>query len=200
MKIPLSFVLAATLLLAWIFITHQLSQPIWATERGRDLMSFGAAKGSGFQPTDWWRIFTCQWLHMKLPHLVLNAVFIVLLGASVEKIAGKLVTLVTYVVSGTAGVVAEMLLSPTLVVSGASQAMLGLTAFVLIAVAKSHRANKGFDLSIAMLAIVCSITLDLCYGGSLKIGHVVGFLFGAAFGLIHHATSKSATHAPTSIE
>ena len=196
MKFPMSFALAASLLVVWAVIAHQLHQPIWTTQRGQDLMSFGAAKGSDFGVADWWKIFTCQWLHMKLPHLVLNVVFIALLGLSAEKIARPLVTLATYLVSGTAGVMEEMLLSPTLVVSGASQAMVGLAGFVLVAIAKTPQTKKVFDLSVAILAIVCTIGLDLCYEGSLKIGHLIGFAVGAVFGLLHHTKGAQTTRPP----
>ena len=53
---------------------------------------------------EWWRIFTCGWLHSGLIHLALNLGGLLALGVPLERVFGFWRTSLLYVVSGVFGV------------------------------------------------------------------------------------------------
>ncbi|MGZ3598603.1 MAG: rhomboid family intramembrane serine protease [Ktedonobacterales bacterium] len=150
------------------------------------LIRDGALDGATLANGEWWRLLTSQALHVKLGHLLLNAVGLAIIGTALEHRIGWWRLLVIVVVGGVVGQVASALAYPTLVSSGASQAALALVAALgVVAVRQWLRRDTRLDISgwiglaVAALYLCISLALDLSAAHTIKAGHSAAFIMGA---------------------
>ncbi len=178
-KAWLAYAWALSLVVVWGAVAMALKQPLFATQPSKALLAFGATRGTDFGWSEAWRLVASQWLHVKCPHMLLNALIVAVIGRAVEVRAGAVVLGVTGVIGGALGQLAVLWLEPQDIVSGASQATFALGAFVL-----ATARIRSFAWSAALVAIVISLALDSLVGGhlSLKPGHLVGGLVGLVAG------------------
>jgi len=181
---------AVSLIVVWGTVAVALKQPLLATQPSKDLMAFGAARGADFKVTEAWRLVVSQWLHVKFPHMLLNAAIIAVVGRAVEVRAGPIVLMATGVIGGALGQLAVLWLQPQDVISGASQAAFALCAFVL-----PNARIKSFAWPAAVVGIVIGLALDSVVGGHLQLkpGHLVGGLFGLAAGFTYKIAAARQT-------
>jgi membrane associated rhomboid family serine protease len=172
---------AASIVVAWIAVAIALHQPLWQQQHSRDLLGFGAIGGRGFDVADSWRPIASQWLHVKPPHMLFNALVIGVVGQAAERRLGWAIMLLVGVLGGALGQLATVLLEPGAYVSGASQACLALCGLALPTLPV-----RSCGWWAALLALVVAIGLDVLASGhgAPKIGHVVGFAAGLIAGLI----------------
>jgi rhomboid protease GluP len=178
-KFPL---LSATLVLisciAWVAIaTHLRLQP-FQSQKSSLLLEVGAVNGATFRSGEVWRLLTSQFLHVHFLHMLFTLIGIFLLASAIERTAGSVTLAVTYFAGGTIGQYFSVLLSPQLVSSGASQALMALCGFALLA----HRRFSLPRLSVLSAAaiVVVQISLDVYASGAIKPGHSSGFVAGMA--------------------
>ena len=57
----------------------------------------------------WWRVISCQYVHLSIMHIVFNGYGLYVVGPLVEKFYGRKRFFVTYMVAGTVGGVASYL-------------------------------------------------------------------------------------------
>jgi membrane associated rhomboid family serine protease len=179
-RVPISWIWAASILLVWICVSVRLQQPLWAQQTSQGLVAFGALKGSDFSASEAWRLVASQWLHVKFPHMLFNALVIAGVGQFAEVRFGRW-TAVSLGVAG--GTLAQLVTVPTLpdaYISGASQAYLVLCGLVLLT-----GAVRSVWWWIAIVAVVAGAGLDLLVSGhgTIKPGHLVGFAVGSIAGL-----------------
>ena len=91
-----------------------------------DLLTWGANLGSATTSGQWWRLFTCTFLHIGLIHILFNMYVLWDIGRFVERLLGSLGFAVVYLLAGLAGSVASMWWNPYVVSAGASGAIFGL--------------------------------------------------------------------------
>ena len=175
----LAYVWALSLIVVWGAVAAALKQPLWVTQSSKDLMAFGAVRGIDFNWTEAWRLVASQWLHVKFPHMLLNAAIIAIVGRAVEMRAGPVVLAAAGIIGGALGQLAVLWLQPQDIISGASQAAFALCAFVL-----ANARLKSLAWPAAIVGIVIGLALDSVIGGHLQLkpGHLVGGLFGLAAG------------------
>ncbi len=171
-----SYGLALAIVAAWWLSAIYLEQSLFATQRSRDLLQLGAADGNLFATHEGWRLLVSQLLHVHLLHMLFNVACIVVIGTAVEKAFGWLGLLLIYFVGGTAGQFASVVASPTLVSSGASQALMALCAAAILISGSRIR-----YLALAVVAI--QVALDVYVAGTIKVGHSVGFGAGLLIAL-----------------
>lgn len=149
------------------------------------LLRDGALDGATLASGEWWRLLTSQVLHVKLGHMLLNAVGLAIIGAALERCIGSWRLLAIAVVGGGVGQLASVLAYPTLVSSGASQAALALVAALgTIVVRQWMRRDARQDVSdwigivVAALYFCISLALDLSTAHTVKAGHSAAFVAG----------------------
>jgi rhomboid protease GluP len=178
------------------------SDVLWAGFPEGVLVAFGAKTNYLIgQEHQWWRFVTPVFIHVNLPHVVINMYSLWVIGPWVEKLYGSAKFVVFWVVTGIAGVVASYLTvipgaHPGLIGSfliktadepsaGASGALFGLVGVLFVFGIKYRRElPEGFKRAFGtgMLPI---ILLNLAIGFVARgiidnAAHVGGLLTGAA--------------------
>ena len=149
----------------------------YETVTTRELMSLGAVDGKALTEGAWWRLLSCQLLHVRPAHMAFNVLMLLAVGSGVEASIGWGRALALYFVSGTAGVASALISSPTLVGSGASQGLMGLAAAGVVLCLHGHRVTRWLVAAVSTL-LLTQAALDVAFAQHLKRGHVVAFLVG----------------------
>lgn len=178
-RLPLlSISLVVIACLAWLVVANHFGLSMFQQQKSSLLLKVGAVNGKTLGTGEVWRLLTSQFLHVNFLHMVFNLVGIYLLASIIERTAGTLLVAVTYFVGGTVGQYASVLLRPELVSSGASQALMALCGFSLLA--HRHLSLPKYGLYCAAAILAVQVTLDLYFSGAIKPGHSFGFLAGLA--------------------
>jgi len=158
------------------------------------------------EQNQWWRFVTPMFVHINLPHLLVNMYSLWVVGPYVEKLYGSAKFVVFWVVTGVAGVVASYLtvISPDTQLgslgrflfktndvpsAGASGALFGLVGVLFVFGIKfRHELPEGFKRAFGtgMLPIIV-INLFIGYLGRGLIdnaAHIGGLVTGAALALV----------------
>ena len=167
--------LAATVI---VFAAQQAS--FWMT--GTDLvLELGKKDSAALRAGALWRIITPIFIHAGPLHLLVNMYSLYAIGPAVERFFGRARLLVVYLLSGVAGVLLSLALTPlpSVGASGAIFGLLGaLTAFLL-----EHRKLFGPAARAQLRQIGFLLVLNLVISLTPGIdawGHLGGLIAGAA--------------------
>lgn len=128
----------------------------------------------------WWRLFTAQFLHIGVWHLVTNIVMIYYMGTLIEPSLGLTRFLTIYLLSGIGGNLFSFAFgSDTSVSAGASTALFGLFGAV-VALGLRHRDNPtaAFAARQAFVLALINLAIDLFLPNIDIWGHLGGLVFG----------------------
>jgi len=175
-----------------VFIVMEL---IGSTEDINFMLESGAAYAPWIlEYGEYYRLFTCMFLHFGMSHLVNNMLVLFMLGDNVERAVGRWKYLVIYIFSGLSGSLfsfAGSLFSRSFAVSaGASGAIFGIIGalFYIVAV------NKGRleDMTTRRLGIM--IVFSLYHGftsaGVDNLAHVGGMIGGILMAMLLYRRKK----------
>lgn len=155
-----------------------------SSEDTAHMVRWGASFTPLVQEGEYYRLFTCMFLHFGFQHLLNNMLLLFFLGDYMERFIGKVQYLILYLAGGTAASVfawrVEIQQRQTAVSAGASGAIFavlgGLVVLLLL--------NRGRleDLTIQRVAVmaVLSIWVGFQSAGVDGSAHLGGFLAGAA--------------------
>lgn len=137
---------------------------------------------------EYYRLFTCMFLHFGFEHLMNNMIVLLLVGWNLEEAVGRLKFLLIYVASGLCGNVAsavwDIRTGEYAVSAGASGAVFGLIG-ALFYVALRNRGRIG---DISGRGIIFMIAVMLYYGfsnaGIDNAAHIGGLLSGFFFAVL----------------
>ncbi|MDY3557783.1 rhomboid family intramembrane serine protease [Gemmata sp. JC673] len=90
------------------------------------LHRFGAVSGMDLLAGEWWRLFTCCFVHVGALHLLGNLFALAMMGPLAELLWGRWRLLLIYTISGLAGSALAMALQPNALLAGASGAIWGV--------------------------------------------------------------------------
>ncbi|MBI4898053.1 MAG: rhomboid family intramembrane serine protease [Actinobacteria bacterium] len=136
---------------------------------------YGPAVAAG----DWWRIFTCGFLHLGLLHIAMNMALLFILGRQLEPEIGRTRFAAIYFASLAAGSLGSLVLEPTTPAAGASGAIFGLMGAVFV-VARARGINPWQSGIGTLIALNLIITFSV--GGISKGGHLGGLVGGLVVG------------------
>jgi rhomboid protease GluP len=123
---PLTVAILAVLLLILIFEFR-----VGALESREAIVAMGALARERVAAGDYWRLLTAPWLHGSVDHLLGNGIALYILGMVCESAFGRAQLLVLYVLSGLAGSLLSVVMSPGPSV-GASGAIFGLQGAAIV--------------------------------------------------------------------
>lgn len=138
---------------------------------------------------EYYRLFTCMFLHFGVQHLFNNMLVLLFLGDAVEKQAGKLRFLAIYLVGGMAGnalsVIYDMYMGDYSVSAGASGAVFSvigaLVAIVILNRGKVPEYTRRRMFLMASLSVLQGLTatgVDNCaHIGGMACGFLLAMLF-----------------------
>ena len=143
---------------------------------------------------EYYRLFTCMFLHFGFDHLMNNMIVLILVGWNLELTVGKIRYLVIYIASGLCGnivsAVWDIRIGEYVVSAGASGAVFGLIG-ALLYVSLCDRGRSG---GISGRRLIFMILLMLYYGisstGVDNAAHVGGLLSGFLFAVLLYRKQK----------
>lgn len=133
---------------------------------------------------EWWRFLTSIFLHGGLVHIVLNLLVQTKLLWDMERVHGTFRVVPIYILSGVGGMVLSAVFLPKQVTVGASGAIFGFHAVLLVDLVKNWSQVKSPKMKLLMVGI--SIVIAFAMGlvpGIDNFAHFGGFIVGllAAF-------------------
>lgn len=182
------------------------SSVLWAGFPEGVLLDFGAKKNYYiFYEHQYWRLVTPIFIHVNLPHILINMYSLWVIGPWVEKLYGSAKFVVFWVVTGIAGVVASYLTvvegsHPGLIASflikasdepsaGASGALFGLVGVLFVfGIKYRHELPVGFKRAFGtgmLPVILLNLGIGFMARGVIdNAAHLGGLLSGAAFAAV----------------
>ncbi|MDE3084403.1 MAG: rhomboid family intramembrane serine protease [Verrucomicrobiota bacterium] len=147
--------------------------------------------GGNFAPLtthdEWWRLFTCMFVHIGLLHVTMNMVVLWDIGRFVERLLGNIGFLVVYLLAGLAGSVASLAWNSHVVSAGASGAIFGLYGALFgFLLRNRHAIPRGLLLRLrkaAGLFVIYNIAFSFAVRGIDIAAHLGGFSGGFLLGL-----------------
>lgn len=171
-----------------VFILMVVSGVNFFLPENQDLLNWGA----NFRPMtlegEWWRLFTCCFLHIGILHLLLNMYALLYIGLLLEPYLGKTRFLAAYLISGIAASVASLWWNDFTVSAGASGAIFGMYGVFLALLTTNlldNSVKKALMASIAVFVgynILNGLKPDSGIDNAAHIGGLLsGMLIGYAF-------------------
>lgn len=136
-------------------------------------------------PFEPWRMLTAVFAHGGFIHLALNMLALWMLGQSLEPMLGRVRFLALYLISGLGGSVAVAILDPGTATVGASGAIFGLMAALLII-----GRHIGANVTGILVILGINFVLGFFIGGIAWQAHLGGAIVGALVALILTRTRR----------
>lgn len=131
---------------------------------------------------EYYRLFTCMFLHFGFAHLMNNMLTLVVIGWKVEMFVGKIRFLVIYFLSGLGGNLLSMAVDiwkqDYSVSAGASGAIFGLTGAMLCLAILNHGRAGNITKQGMIVMIFISLYMGFTSGGVDNFAHIGGLLTG----------------------
>jgi membrane associated rhomboid family serine protease len=153
------------------------------------LVRAGAMVRGFIHAGEWWRIVSCNFVHVGGLHLIVNTLGLWFLARECEHMFGPARTVAVFALSGIAGFIASYLASPVGLSAGASGAIFGLLGAVFVELTlhkRQHRGStpRGMWGSLAVI-VIGQVGIDFMYSGVTdQYAHAGGALVGAALGAL----------------
>jgi rhomboid protease GluP len=129
----------------------------------------------------WWRLFTSLFIHWNFRHFLFNAVSLYIFGTRLEAALGGVRFTTVYFISGLAGGLAQLSAGGG-VAAGASGAVFGCCAALVVFCYRKKAVVMGVDYKIAAAMTAASFILGFTAGGTANAAHFGGILAGLAAG------------------
>lgn len=143
--------------------------------------------GANFRPVtlegEWWRLFTCCFLHIGVLHLLMNIYALLYIGSLLEPYLGKMRFLTAYLLTGIAASITSLWWHDLTISAGASGAIFGLYG-VFLALLTTDLIEKSARKSL-LISIAIFVLYNLLYGFSGGIdnaAHIGGLISGIIVG------------------
>ena len=136
---------------------------------------------------EWWRILTCNFIHIGILHLLMNLYALLYIGLFLEPLIGRRRIFVAYLLTGLCSAIASLLIHPEVISAGASGAIFGLYGIFLVYLL-SHRIEKEQRLPL-LISIGLFMLYNLAYGfshsGIDNAAHIGGLVSGCLLGALY---------------
>lgn len=148
---------------------------------------FMAQHGAAFTPYilengEYYRLFTCMFLHFGIYHLFFNMLLLIYIGNSLEKQMGKFRYLIIYLVGGMAGNVLSLLFDMHTgvyaVSAGASGAIFAVVGALIWIVLRNKGNLEGYSIQRLVLMAVLTVADGFTMGGVDNLAHIGGLAAG----------------------
>ncbi len=159
-----------------VFLAELLGGGLGGINGGGTLIHDAGLRGPEIANGDWWRVITGGFLHAGFLHLLLNMYVLYVAGSILEPGIGTPRFLGIYFVSLIAGSLGALIVDPNTVTVGASGAIFGLMAGVIV-VAR----GRGVEQVASQfgLFVILNLVLTFSIPGISVGGHVGGLIGGA---------------------
>jgi rhomboid protease GluP len=155
---------------------------------GQQLVDWGANFGPYTIGGQWWRLLTCVFVHIGIPHIALNMWCLWGLGRLAESVYDRWTFCAVYLITGLSASVASLVWRPTGVSAGASGAIFGIAgaliaAFYLGEFSLPKTVVSGLLTSVLKFAGY-NLVLGAFLGRTDNAAHVGGLVSGLILGAL----------------
>ncbi len=149
-----------------------------------------------FKNFEFWRLVTPAFVHFSVAHYVMNAIWIFILGRSLENYLGAKQYIMVLIATAIAGNIAQFTASYSNLFGGLSGVVYGLLGF--LSVAKFIFSEKLLDIQTNII-VICLISMALGFlgaldwmssGGIANWAHLGGFIGGAIYAIVYFLINK----------
>ncbi|MFZ5967992.1 MAG: rhomboid family intramembrane serine protease [Bacillota bacterium] len=171
-KYHVTTLIAAINILYWLFMSYHGS-----TTDTYTLIQFGAKYNPLVAAGEYYRLFTSMFIHIGLPHLLLNSYALTMLGKDIEAIYGSKKFIFIYIIAGLFGSLGSFLFS-TAVSAGASGAILGLMgAYLYFGIRRPIIFSARYGLNLVSLLVI-NVAFGLANTNIDNYAHLGGLMGG----------------------
>lgn len=161
------------------------------SEDANTLINFGANLDTLVKNGEYYRLFTCIFLHIGIMHLLCNMYSLYIIGREVETVYGKWKYLIIYLMSGICGSIFSLAFNHNTISAGASGAIFGLLG-ALLYFGYYYRAYLG---NILRSSIIPVIAINLIIGFLSptidNAAHIGGLIGGILTSMLVKVPDKS---------
>ncbi len=151
----------------------------------RNMIAWGANFAPYVTRGEYWRLFTANWLHFGIQHLLFNGYSLYALGRSVESLFGPRRFAVLYLLTGVSGALASYIFTDGLS-AGASTALLGLFGALMVYFYRQREVignSSRAQLRQLVIVLIINVVFGFLPGSRIdNWGHAGGLLGGLMLG------------------
>ncbi len=155
------------------------------------LLAMGGKYGPLIDAGQYFRLFTCMFLHGGLIHLLCNMYSLYITGPQIEKIYGKINYILIYIITGLISSIVSYAVAPNTLSIGASGAVFGLIgALLAFAYSERKKINKKY-ISGLIQVIIINLVIGFTMSNIDNSAHIGGVISGFVIGLVFYNAKKS---------
>ena len=171
-----------------LFILMELSG---GSTNSQTLLKYGANLDVLVKNGEYYRLFTCIFLHIGIMHLLCNMYSLYIIGKEVENVFGKVKYLIIYLLSGIAGSILSLAFNHNTICAGASGAIFGLLG-ALLYFGYYYRTYLGATLTRSIIpVIVLNLIIGFTSSGIDNAAHIGGLVGGILIAMAVGVPDKS---------
>lgn len=133
-----------------------------------------------------WRLITCMFVHIGIPHLLMNTLGFLFVAIFLENILGRLKFGLVYLITGLASSLVSVFWNTGTVSAGASGAIFGLYGYLLVYLVLKRDGRKNMNEGlVATISIYIIYNLIMGLTGNIdNAAHIGGLIAGMIFGTL----------------
>ncbi|SDB37458.1 rhomboid protease GluP [Pseudobutyrivibrio sp. YE44] len=175
---PITFLLVAINIIVFLVMEY-----LGDTNDAGFMLEYGAMNpGMVLYGHEWYRLFTCTFMHFGIEHLANNMLLLFLLGQIFERAVGTTRFVGIYLGSGLAGSFLSFfymcLMGQNNIVAGASGAIFGIVGGMIIVVLCNRGSYSGISTKRMIFMAALTMYFGFATAGTDNVGHVGGLLAG----------------------
>jgi len=192
LKLPSLFPLVTVVLIALNIVFFVLEEARGGSENLSVLMQLGAIYQPAIQSGQYYRLVTAMFLHIGFFHLASNMYALFVIGSALERVYGHDRFIIVYLVSGLCGSILSAISIPAgIVAAGASGAILGSLAALIVLQLRFSRVSLGIGLGSAILSLSYNVISGFVPNSGIDNGaHLGGVLGGGLLSAIMRPDSR----------
>lgn len=157
------------------------------------LLKYGANLDVLVKEGEYYRLFTCMFLHIGIMHLACNMYSLYVVGREVESLFGKIKYIIIYVLSGIFGSIMSIAFTHNTISAGASGAIFGLLG-ALLYFGIHYRTYLGEAIKRSVIPIiVVNLLIGFFSEGIDLAAHIGGLVGGVLVAMMVGIPDKSKT-------
>lgn len=161
------------------------------SESTNTLINFGANYDVLTKSGEYYRLFTCMFLHIGIMHLICNMYSLYVIGKEVEGLFGKWKYLLIYLLSGICGSMLSLAFSYNTVSAGASGAIFGLLG-ALLYFGYYYRTYLGAVMRSSIIPVILfNLIIGFLSSGIDNAAHIGGLVGGVLIAMAVGIPDKS---------
>lgn len=173
-----------------IFILMELSG---GSTNSQTLLKYGANLDVLVKNGEYYRLFTCIFLHVGIMHLLCNMYSLYIIGREVENLFGKIKYIIIFILSGIFGSIMSLAFTHNTISAGASGAIFGLLG-ALLYFGMHYRTYLGEAIKRSIIPIiVVNLIIGFFAEGIDLAAHIGGLVGGVLVAMMVGVPDKSKT-------